>query len=162
MSVRPGATLSVTIPDGVRAAAARTPGKTALVEGGRSLTYAQLIERIDRVSNLAVHFGLVHGDRAAVLMTNRLEYVELVLGLSSAGVSAVTIGPSSSATEITFILDDCTPRVLFVSPELEERAREGGLGGVERVWWSVRTTRSCWLPPRPACARSRPTPKTSS
>ena len=133
MFVRPGANLSVTIPDGIRAAASRTPGKIALVERDRQLSYASLIGRIDRVSNLAVHFGLAHGERAAVLMANRLEYVELVLGLSSAGVSAVTIGPASSAAEIAFILNDCTPRLLFVSPELEERARESGLDGVERL-----------------------------
>lgn len=133
MSVRPGSTISVTIPDGIRAAAARTPRKTALVEGSRSLTYARLIERIDRVSNLAVHLGLARGERAAVLMANRLEYVELVLGLSSAGVSAVTIGPASSAAELAFILEDATPRVLFVSPELAERARESGLAGIERL-----------------------------
>lgn len=133
MSVRLGSTISVTIPDGVRAAAARTPHKVALVEGSRNLTYARLIERIDRVSNLAIHFGLGHGDRAAVLMANRLEYIELVLGLASAGVSAVTIGPASSAAELSFILEDATPRVLFVSPELEERARESGLASVEKL-----------------------------
>jgi len=133
MFVRPGANLSVTIPDGIRAAAARTPGKIALVERDRQLTYSRLIERLDRVSNLATHFGLGRGDRAAVLMANRLEYVELVLGLSSAGVSAVTIGPASSAAEIAFILEDCTPRLLFVSPELAERARASGLAGIEKL-----------------------------
>jgi len=133
MSVRPGASHSITIPDGIRAAAQRTPSKVALVEGSRALSYAQLIERIDQVSNLATHLGLRPGDRAAVLMPNRLEYIELVLGLSSAGVSAVTIGPASSAADISFILEDCGTRVLFVDESLEERAREGGLVAVEQV-----------------------------
>ncbi|QDZ11967.1 class I adenylate-forming enzyme family protein [Devosia ginsengisoli] len=133
MSIRPGASLSVTIPDGIRAAAQRTPTKTALVEGDRALTYAQLIERIDRVSNLAVYLGLEHGDRAMVLLPNRLEYVELVLGLASAGVSAVTVGPASSAADIAFILDDCGARVLFVAPELVGRVEESGGGGIEKM-----------------------------
>src|SRR6185295_15608706 len=64
-----------------------------------------------------------HGDRAAVFMPNRIEYLEIVCGLSSAGVAACTIGPAASCSEIRFICEDSSSRVLFVAPALEEAAR---------------------------------------
>jgi len=115
---------SITISDGIFASANRTPRKVALREGERTLTYSQLAERIVRLAN-AVHgsFGLVHGDRAAVFMPNRIEYLEIVCGLSGAGVAACTIGPTASATEVRFICEDSAARVLFVAPALADAAR---------------------------------------
>ena len=69
------------------------------------------------------HFNLAHGERAAVFMPNRIEYLEIVCGLSSAGVAACTIGPAASPAEIRFICEDSSSRVLFVAPALEEAAR---------------------------------------
>ena len=134
ISVRRGASTSILISDGIRAAARRTPDKVAITETGRSLTYRRLIERIDRVSNLAhTGLGLRHGERAAVLLPNRLEYIELVCGLSSAGVAVATIGPASSLPEIRFLCEDSGARVLFVDAALETIARAAAPACVERI-----------------------------
>ena len=118
------ASRSITIADGIFASASRTPNKSAIREGERALTYAALAERIVRVANMAHgHFGLAHGERAAVLMPNRIEYLELVCGLSSAGVAVCTIGPTAAPAETRFICEDAAARVLFVAPSLEEAAR---------------------------------------
>ena len=94
---RPRSSHSITIADGIFASASRTPQKMAIREGERSLTYASLAERILRLANVAHgHFDLAHGERAAVFMPNRMEYLEIVCGLSSAGVAACTIGPAAS------------------------------------------------------------------
>src|SRR5215212_7320904 len=132
-TVRPGASRSMLIADGIRAAAARTPEKIAIVESGRRLSFRALVERIDRVSNLAhAGLGLRHGDFASVLSPNRLEYIELVCGLSSAGVAVSSIGPAAPPAEIQFICDDSRARVLFVAPELEAAARAAATASVER------------------------------
>ncbi|MGB8242561.1 MAG: class I adenylate-forming enzyme family protein, partial [Pseudolabrys sp.] len=121
---RQHASRSITIADGIFASASRTPGKTAIRQDERSLTYSSLAERILRVANMAHgHFGLAHGERAAIFMPNRIEYLELVCGLSSAGVSACTIGPTASAAEIRFICEDASARVLFVDPARQDAAR---------------------------------------
>lgn len=121
---RQHASRSITIADGIFASASRTPGKTAIRQDKRSLTYSSLAERILRVANMAHgHFGLAHGERAAIFMPNRIEYLELVCGLSSAGVSACTIGPTASAAEIRFICEDASARVLFVDPARQDAAR---------------------------------------
>lgn len=132
-TIRLGASRSIVIADGIRAAAARTPEKIAIVESGRRLSYCTLVERIDRVAYLAHGgLGLRHGDFAAVLSPNRLEYMEIVCGLSSAGVPVATIGPAAPPAEIRFVCDDARARVLFVAPELEEAARAAAPASVER------------------------------
>ena len=138
--VRAGISTSILIADGMRSAAARTPEKIAIIEGARRLSYRTLISRIDRVSNFAHApkadggLGLRQGDRVAILLPNRIEYMEIVCGLSSAGVSAATIGPAAALPEIRFILEDSGARALFVDPALEAAARAAAAGtAVERI-----------------------------
>lgn len=138
--IRAGTSTDILISDGIRAAAARTPNKTAIIEGARRLSYAAIVSRIDRVANFAHApkadggLGLHHGDRAVLLLPNRIEYMELVCGLSSAGVSVATIGPAAPPPEVRFILEDSAARTLFVDPALEPKAREAAAGtAVERI-----------------------------
>jgi len=130
---RRGAARHMLISDGVRASAGRTPDKVAIRESGRELTYARLVDRIGRVANL-VHagLGLRHGERAAVLSANCLEYIEIVCGMAEAGVAAATIGPAAAPPEIRFICEDSGARVMFVSAALEDAARAAAPPSVER------------------------------
>jgi acyl-CoA synthetase (AMP-forming)/AMP-acid ligase II len=130
---RRGAARHMLISDGVRASAGRTPDKVAIRESGRELTYARLVDRIGRVANL-VHagLGLRHGERAAVLSANCLEYIEIVCGMAEAGVAAATIGPAAAPPEIRFICEDSGARVMFVSAALEEAARAAAPPSVQR------------------------------
>jgi acyl-CoA synthetase (AMP-forming)/AMP-acid ligase II len=124
----------ILIADGIRAAAARTPGKLAIRESARELRFAALIDRVDRVSNLAhAGLGLRHGERVVLMAPNRLEYLEIVAGLSSAGLAVATIGPAASEPEIRFICEDTGARVVFVDPGLEEKLRAAMPETVERV-----------------------------
>ena len=132
--VRSGSARGMIVADGIRAAAGRTPSKTAIIAGERRLTFAALIERIDRLANLAHDgLGLRHGDRAAILSPNCLEYMEIIAGLSSAGVATAAIGPAASEPEIRFICEDSAARVLFVDPALEEKARASIPPSIERI-----------------------------
>lgn len=132
-SIRHGGSRSILIADGMRSAAFRTPDKIAIREGDRSLSYRKLVERIDRVSHMAVGLGLGKGDFAAIQCRNRLEYLELVAGLSSAGVACATIGPAAPAPEVRFICENAGARVLFVDEALAEQARDCIPSSVERV-----------------------------
>ncbi len=133
-TIRPGGSRSILIADGIRAAAARTPNKIAIKESGRSLPFRALVERIDRVANFAHSgLGLRHGEHVAIFLPNRLEYMELVCGLSSAGVACATIGPAAAGPEIQFICEDSRARVLFTAPELEALARAAAPSTVERI-----------------------------
>ncbi len=108
----------MTIGRGIRCAAARVGAKAAIVCDGQTLDYRQLVERMARVANLGLgHLGLVPGDRVALIAPNCLPYVELVAGLSDIGVIVATLSPRLTRAELGAILDDCTPRALFVHPQ---------------------------------------------
>ena len=123
----------MTMASGIRASRARGPGKTALICGGRSLTYAQLVERIDKVAQVAIGLGLRKGDRAAIVATNCLEYIEIVDGLAEAGVAVATPNPKQTAAELGYILNDCGARVVFVAAALEPLLRAATCPVIERI-----------------------------
>jgi acyl-CoA synthetase (AMP-forming)/AMP-acid ligase II len=140
------------VDSGMRAAANRTPGKIALAEGERSLTYARLVERIDRVSAAAWHdLGLRPGDRVALLAANCLEYIEIICGLAAIGVAAATPNPRLAPAEARAILDDCGARVAFADAAWAPVLRDLAAPGVERVI-DIATDYDGWL------AAARPTP----
>ena len=110
---------------GIRYNLARDPDKVALICDGRELTYAQLVDRIDRVAALAPALGLQPGDRAAIVAANCIEYLESVDGLAGASIAVATPNPHQTAAEIGYILEDlraCTSveRVIVIGPECDD------------------------------------------
>jgi len=131
---RPASYRPLTIADGVRAAGRRTPGKTALGVAGVQRTYRQVVEGMDRVSNGALHgLGLKPGSRAALFLPNAPEFVELVLGLSQAGIPPAIVPPNLTAPEMAYICNDIGAEVLFVHRDLEDIARSAPLDTVRSM-----------------------------
>lgn len=123
MSPRPATYVPLTVADGVRVSAARTPGKIALREGTRTLTHAALRDRVHRIGNAALAgLGLTPGEHVALLAPNRLEYAELVVGLAGVGLGVATPSPNASPAELDHIVGDSRARALFADPALAETA----------------------------------------
>lgn len=128
------ASMGMTIDFGVRASAEMFPQKTALIAGGRSLTYAALVERMNRAGNAATAgLGLGHGDTIMLLAPNCLEYIEIVAGVSSTGVIVATLNPRLAPREISFIAADCKARAMIVDESLLDRVLAVDLAGVETI-----------------------------
>ncbi len=101
--------------------AARADGAMpALYHGERLLaTYARLADRAARLAAaLRGKLGLAHGDRVALVMTNRPEYVDVLFGCWWAGLVAVPVNAKLHPKEIAYILEDSGARLAFVSPDL--------------------------------------------
>lgn len=125
---------SVNVFSGVFASAARTPGKVALTEDARSLTYGRLAERIERIANVAsAGLGLRSGDHAALMSPNCIEFLEIVCGLALAGIATAMVNPRLTSGEAAYICNDSQARVLFVHSSLEDLARAMPLESVERI-----------------------------
>lgn len=107
--------LALDIGYGVRCAAQHKPNKVALGQGSRTLDYAQLADRINRVSNgIRRDLGLKKGDRVALIAPNCIEYPELAIGIAQAGTVVVTLNPDLTSSEIQYICDDCHASAVFV------------------------------------------------
>ena len=69
----------LTVGSGIRAAATRAPGKTAILCQGRQRTYAQLVEAMNRVAHAVVGLGLRPGQKMQALQYgDRVELIPLV------------------------------------------------------------------------------------
>jgi long-chain acyl-CoA synthetase len=124
---RPTTYRPLTVADGIRASAGRTPRAVAVREGERALRYEELRDRMHRVGHAALGgFGLSPGDHVAILAPNRLEYVELVCGLAGVGIAPATVSPRSSHEETRHVVADADARLLFADPSLELLARAVG------------------------------------
>lgn len=124
----------LSLPGGVRAAMLRNPAKVALRHRDNEVTYGELISRFDRVcAGILDDLGLVHGQHAAIVSANSIEYLEIILGASQAGVGTATINPRLSAAEIVAICDDAEAQVVFVDAHAAAALSGANYATVKRV-----------------------------
>lgn len=81
-----------------------------------SLTYGRLAQRFEALAAGLLAAGLQHGDRIAVLATNRPEHVVVLFACARAGLILLPLNPRLSAAELAYQLDDAEPAVLLVGP----------------------------------------------
>ncbi len=113
---------------GVRAAMHRNPAKIACRHGDRTRSYAELMSRIDRVSSaLCAGLGLKPGQHGAIIAKNSIEYLEIVIGASQAGIALATVNPRLSAAEMVGICDDAGAAVVFADPDAMAMLRDAKL-----------------------------------
>ncbi|WP_293897662.1 AMP-binding protein [Phenylobacterium sp.] len=125
----------LTLSSGLRAAAARAPGKTALIMGAERRAYSTVVANVNRIANLARAIGLGPGDNAAIVAPNCMEYLEIAAGVSDVGAALATPNPRLTAPELADILNDAKARVLFVHPDCEDSIARDRLETVERIVW---------------------------
>lgn len=93
------------------------PHKKAFIFEGQTLTYAELDQGSNRVANGLLGWGTAPDQRIGYLGKNSHHYYELLLGVSKAGGVLCPINWRLTETEITYILNDFTPEILFIGPE---------------------------------------------
>jgi len=103
-----------TLSDLIAAHAAEQGAKTALVEAGRSLTYAGLDALVDRIASALQRDGVAAGDSVAVCASTSIHYAALFLGILRAGGIVAPLAPSSTADSLAMMVLDCGARLLFL------------------------------------------------
>ncbi|WP_127480137.1 class I adenylate-forming enzyme family protein [Nocardioides pantholopis] len=130
MAINPGgAPLSIVA--GVREFAAATPSGTAVIDGDRTLSFADLDERASRLAQHLLGTGLARGDRVAVLLGNRLEYPEVAAGIAKAGLVMVPLNPRLTPPEARYILEHSDARAVvlddLLAPVVDDTVRDRSL-----------------------------------
>lgn len=91
----------------------RSPGKLALVAGQNSLTFSQLQSRVEHVAGALHRLGIGRGDRVAVWLNNRQEWIELQFALARLGAILVTVNTAFRCQELDYLLRQCQARALI-------------------------------------------------
>ena len=118
--------------------AASSKGRQALLEAedGLGLTFDQYKGRVDELAAGLQRAGIAEGDRIGVLAKNSLEYFALFGAAAALGAIMVPVNWRLSPDEISFILKDSGPKVVFADPEHQETIRglKEKLTGVEKCY----------------------------
>src|SRR6266567_1112843 len=102
------------------AAVPRFPEKTALIDlsgaAPREVSYRELDERHDRVAALLTARGLKAGDRFAMAVGNRFEFVEIMYGAMRAGIVPVPLNTRLGADTLDYIVRNAGCVAAVVEP----------------------------------------------
>ena len=120
-----GAPMSIV--GGVREFARATPAATAVIDGDRTLAFADLDERASRLAQHLLTSGLTRGERVAVLIGNRLEYPEVAAGIAKAGLVMVPLNPRLTPSEAGYILEHSGARTIVLDDALTPVVAESPL-----------------------------------
>ena len=95
----------------------RCPDKWATVFHDRMLTFRELEGLSNALANGLRALGVGKGDRVALFMTNRPEYLVSFEATSKVGGTVTPINPAYHAEEVEYQLNDSEARVLIVHEE---------------------------------------------
>ncbi|TXN23898.1 AMP-binding protein [Methylobacterium sp. WL9] len=88
--------------------------RPALISFGKSVSYRELGAASDCVSAWLGAQGMAKGDRVALMMPNVAAYPAALLGVLTAGCTAVNVNPLYTPRELIGQLEDSGARILFV------------------------------------------------
>lgn len=98
--------------------AQRFPEKTAVVFQGQKISYRELDGLVNCFANALAKLGVRKGDRVALYMTNRPEYVISVYGAARLGAVFTPMNPTYKEGEIEHQIHDAEASVLVVQESL--------------------------------------------
>ncbi|WP_198668787.1 class I adenylate-forming enzyme family protein [Homoserinimonas sp. OAct 916] len=114
--------IQLNMASGIREFGRNTPDQTAVIDGERTFTFAEVDERSNRFAQALLSRGIKQGDRVALLAGNRAEYFEISAGLAKAGIVMVPLNSRNNAAENKYIVEHSEARVLVLEDELRDNA----------------------------------------
>ncbi|MCH7735134.1 MAG: AMP-binding protein [Chloroflexi bacterium] len=101
-------------------AAERWPDKIAVIDGDKRASYAELLDRSNRLAAALADRGVKKGDRVALLAPNCVEFIVAAYGVISSGAVLTTINSGYREVEIARQLNNSGAEVLIAHESLLE------------------------------------------
>ena len=108
----------------IAANARRRPDAPAIVDGGACRTYGDLLDRATRLGHGLRSIGVSRGESVIVILNNRLEYVEIDLALSLAGMVRVALNARWTLEEFSYAIADSDAKAIISEASFDEIADE--------------------------------------
>jgi long-chain acyl-CoA synthetase len=97
------------------------PDRLSILQEDRKISYLEFNKESNRVATALIGLGLQRGDFVALCAPNSIEWLASYFGVLKTGATAVTLPITFTKNELTRLLDDARPRVLFtVDEKLED------------------------------------------
>ncbi|BCY12759.1 AMP-binding protein [Actinoplanes sp. L3-i22] len=112
----------------LRQAAARSPRRIAVIDDQREVTYAELVDRAER---LAASLPAAPGERVGLLCRNSARMIEALIGVTTLGADPVLINTGLSPSQLASVAKDQGLRALIFDDEFAPRVAL--VEGVEKI-----------------------------
>lgn len=106
----------------------RFGGRPAIIDGERTLTYAELGGSVKSLAAFLASRGVGKGDKVAILLPNSIEFAAAFYASSSLGAVSVPINNLCKEDEIRFYVTDSGTRVLLTDAALRKTAEKAVSG----------------------------------
>jgi acyl-CoA synthetase (AMP-forming)/AMP-acid ligase II len=110
---------SLTLGSMLKKCADETPQKTALVDGERRLTYAELNQMAENLAAGLNQLGFKKGDRVAIYMKSSIEFVAAFYAIEKLGLIVAWVNPMYRKNESEFILKNSGAKGVVIFEEWE-------------------------------------------
>jgi acyl-CoA synthetase (AMP-forming)/AMP-acid ligase II len=100
------------------------PNKIALYDEKKSITYAELNNQVEILASALIGLGLKSGDIVCAYLPNCIEYVLVVLSVARAGAIFSPINPRYKSVEISEILQQAKPNIIFSNIDQAKNIKE--------------------------------------
>src|SRR6059036_92389 len=108
----------------------RDPAHELIVGGGERLSYAETRARARRLAKGLRRLGVRHGDKVALLMGNRPEWLVIDFAVTMLGATLVPVSTWSRARELGYVLDHCDATTLITIARFAGQDYLGMLAGL--------------------------------
>jgi long-chain acyl-CoA synthetase len=128
--------------------AAKQPSEIALVEGDRRMTWAELLERRNRLASALRGLGVGRGDNVIVYEHNSMDCMVAPAAVRNVGAVAAPMNHRLTAEEVAYILDNADAAAVFVGDAflpVAEAVRDSATR--VRHWISMGVERRPWARP---------------
>lgn len=112
---------NVFLPDLWHTHATFSPDKDALVCGEIRRSWGDFDKNMSRIANALIARGIGRGDKVAVLVSNNIEAVEIIYGVTRAGACVVPLSGLLTAEQLAVLIDDCDASFLIATNSYLER-----------------------------------------
>jgi long-chain acyl-CoA synthetase len=111
---------ATTIPEALRRTAANNPDIIAVrtVDDSVSLTWSQLLERVERLARGFAALGVARGETVALMLSNRPEFNIADLAAATLGATPFSIYTTYPAEPIRYLIGDSGARVVVTEQSL--------------------------------------------
>ena len=93
------------------------PDRVSIIEGEREVSFQEFDQETNRVATALISLGVQAGDPVALFAPNSYHWLAFYFGILKAGAVAVTLSSALKRTELTPLLDEARPTVLFTIDE---------------------------------------------
>ena len=98
------------------------PDKIAIVSGLKRLTYKELDDQANILSNKLIDLGVVRGDAVGVYIERSAEMVISVLGILKAGCCYLPLDPSFPADRLSYMFEDSGAKIIISQRSLQDNS----------------------------------------